>query len=105
MDFARFPDASSSSTLFAKFPEHENSDWNPATDLQAKARVHRSGQTREVFIYRYLLGGYAVTLVASLDKCLVPDRPALFPCEQIAVNRYDRGEDIPKADKEERDLR
>lgn len=27
-------------------------DWNPATDLQAMARVWRDGQTRTVHIYR-----------------------------------------------------
>ncbi len=32
-------------------------DWNPATDQQAMARVHRPGQTRPCFIYRFLLAG------------------------------------------------
>jgi len=32
-------------------------DWNPATDLQAMARVHRPGQTRPTFIYRLLMAG------------------------------------------------
>uniref|UniRef100_A0A6A7FTU6 DNA repair and recombination protein RAD54-like n=1 Tax=Hirondellea gigas TaxID=1518452 RepID=A0A6A7FTU6_9CRUS len=32
-------------------------DWNPATDLQAMARVWRDGQTRTVHIYRLLLCG------------------------------------------------
>ena len=27
-------------------------DWNPATDMQAMARIHRDGQRREVKIYR-----------------------------------------------------
>ncbi|KAF2203468.1 hypothetical protein GQ43DRAFT_454413 [Delitschia confertaspora ATCC 74209] len=29
-------------------------DWNPATDLQAMARIHRDGQTRACKIYRFL---------------------------------------------------
>lgn len=29
-----------------------DSDWNPASDLQAMARVWRDGQANSVFIYR-----------------------------------------------------
>ena len=32
-------------------------DWNPATDLQAMARIHRHGQKRPVRIYRFLMAG------------------------------------------------
>lgn len=32
-------------------------DWNPATDLQAMARIHRDGQKRPCFIYRLLTQG------------------------------------------------
>ena len=32
-------------------------DWNPATDLQAMARVWRDGQTRHCHIYRFLTAG------------------------------------------------
>ncbi|KAK5130502.1 hypothetical protein LTR08_001982 [Meristemomyces frigidus] len=32
-------------------------DWNPATDLQAMARVHRDGQKRPCFIYRMVTQG------------------------------------------------
>lgn len=32
-------------------------DWNPATDLQAMARIHRDGQKRPVMIYRMLTTG------------------------------------------------
>ena len=31
-----------------------DSDWNPQNDLQAQARCHRIGQTREVKIYRFI---------------------------------------------------
>ena len=32
-------------------------DWNPATDAQAMARVHREGQKKEVKIYRFVMKG------------------------------------------------
>ena len=32
-------------------------DWNPSTDLQAMARIHRDGQKRPCFIYRMLIQG------------------------------------------------
>jgi len=32
-------------------------DWNPASDLQAMARVWRDGQQKNVFIYRLLSTG------------------------------------------------
>jgi len=30
-------------------------DWNPSTDLQAMARIHRDGQKRKTYIYRFLM--------------------------------------------------
>jgi DNA repair and recombination protein RAD54B len=32
-------------------------DWNPATDEQAIARIHRQGQKRPTYIYRFLIKG------------------------------------------------
>lgn len=32
-------------------------DWNPATDMQAMARIHRDGQKRHCYIYRVMLKG------------------------------------------------
>jgi DNA repair and recombination protein RAD54B len=32
-------------------------DWNPATDMQAMARIHRDGQKRHCWIYRMMLKG------------------------------------------------
>lgn len=34
-----------------------DSDWNPAIDLQAMARIFRDGQKRPVYIYRFLTTG------------------------------------------------
>jgi DNA repair and recombination protein RAD54B len=32
-----------------------DSDWNPASDAQAMARIWRDGQRRDVYIYRFVL--------------------------------------------------
>ena len=32
-------------------------DWNPATDLQAMARIHRDGQKKQCIVYRFLMAG------------------------------------------------
>lgn len=32
-------------------------DWNPATDLQAMARIHRDGQKRPCVVYRFVMSG------------------------------------------------
>ncbi|SCV73308.1 BQ2448_7234 [Microbotryum intermedium] len=34
-----------------------DSDWNPSTDQQAMARIHREGQKRQCVIYRFLTAG------------------------------------------------
>ncbi|BFZ62062.1 helicase [Saitoella coloradoensis] len=34
-----------------------DTDWNPSVDLQAMARIHRDGQKRQVYIYRFLTTG------------------------------------------------
>ena len=34
-----------------------DSDWNPSTDQQAMARIHRDGQKKPCYIYRMLLSG------------------------------------------------
>ncbi|KAH0617560.1 hypothetical protein JD844_015948 [Phrynosoma platyrhinos] len=45
-------------------------DWNPATDIQAMARVWRDGQKHTVHIYRLLTTG----LEHSDDKCTIEEK-------------------------------
>lgn len=39
-----------------------DSDWNPQNDVQAMARAHRIGQTKEVTIYRLVSQVWGCTL-------------------------------------------
>ena len=43
-----------------------DSDWNPATDLQAMSRIWRDGQVRSVYIYRYVQNTQNPTLYLKL---------------------------------------
>ena len=36
---------------------HAITDWNPATDKQAAARVWRDGQKKQVYVYRFITTG------------------------------------------------
>lgn len=49
-----------------------DSDWNPAVDLQAMARVWRDGQRKPCLVYRLLTTGVCVRLpvFVSLYVCL-----------------------------------
>ncbi len=44
--------------------------WNPSTELQAIARAHRTGQTREVHVKRFVYTRQSED-VNSIDECLV----------------------------------
>lgn len=44
--------------------------WNPATELQAVARAHRTGQTREVHVKRFVYTTRSDD-VNSIDECMV----------------------------------
>ena len=42
-----------------------DSDWNPAVDLQAMARVWRDGQRKPCLVYRLLITGMGLTLLEA----------------------------------------
>ena len=42
--------------------------WNPATELQAIARAHRTGQTKEVFVRKYV---YVREETPSVEEAIV----------------------------------
>lgn len=55
-----------------------DNDWNPATDIQAMARIWRDGQTRDVYIYRLITTGTIEEKIfqrqlskTSLSGCIV----------------------------------
>ena len=55
-----------------------DSDWNPQNDLQAMARCHRIGQTKEVKVYRLVTNGtyeyelfQSASRKAALDEVLI----------------------------------
>ena len=62
---------------------HVDRWWNPATEDQATARVHRIGQTRTVFVHHVLVRG---TLEERIDWLLQRKR-------ELAVGIIDGGGD------------
>lgn len=62
--------------------------WNPATELQAVARAHRTGQTREVHVKRYIYTSRD-DQVNSIDESLVrmQDRKSRITANILEDNR------------------
>ena len=59
-------------------PFATNSDWNPAADQQALARVWRDGQKKDCFVYRFIATGTIEEKIfqrqshkQSLSSCVV----------------------------------
>jgi len=42
--------------------------WNPAAEIQALSRAHRSGQDKSVFVYRYISAGSIEEKIAGLQE-------------------------------------
>lgn len=49
-------------------------DWNPAVEDQAVARCHRIGQTKEVFVYRFVMSDFAEELECDLEVKTIENR-------------------------------
>ncbi|CCW67896.1 unnamed protein product [Phytomonas sp. Hart1] len=66
-------------------------DWNPTTDLQARERAWRIGQTREVCIYRLLTGGTVEEMILrrQLAKTYIADKVLKNPNLQRFVHSPD----------------
>lgn len=64
-------------------------DWNPATDLQAMARVYRQGQTKHCFIYRFFTSGTVEEVI--YHRQIQKNNIATFTIDQknALVNRTD----------------
>ncbi len=50
-----------------------DSDWNPQSDIQAMARVHRIGQTKTVHVYRLMSAG------------TVEERVSIYLCQYMRI--------------------
>ena len=57
-----------------------DSDWNPHNDLQAQARAHRLGQSREVMIYRLVTR-------ASVEERIVEQAKKKMVLEHLVVSK------------------
>ena len=60
-----------------------DSDWNPQNDIQAMARCHRIGQTKQVQVYRLLsTNTYEMEMFRKASKKLGLDQAVLHKMEQ-----------------------
>jgi DNA repair and recombination protein RAD54B len=83
-------------------------DWNPATDIQAMARIHRDGQKKPCFIYRLIVQGtieekiYQRQLTKTgLSDAVVDSKKTAqgFTTEELRdLFRLDEGETCPTHD-------
>ena len=59
-----------------------DSDWNPQNDLQAQARAHRIGQTRQVNIYRLVMR-------SSIEEEIVERAKRKMVLDHLVIQRMD----------------
>ncbi|KAG5321884.1 RA54B protein, partial [Pseudoatta argentina] len=52
-----------------------DSDWNPASDMQAMARIWRDGQKRNVYIYRYVQVQYHYMIMYLMEVYIILYKP------------------------------
>lgn len=63
-------------------------DWNPATDLQARERAWRIGQTNPVTIYRLLTAGTIEEKVFYTNKSYSNDFTIIFYISDISSSDF-----------------
>ncbi|XP_059176230.1 chromodomain-helicase-DNA-binding protein 1-like isoform X3 [Physella acuta] len=69
-----------------------DSDWNPQNDLQAQARAHRIGQTRQVSVYRLVTSSTVEEkIVESAKKKMVLDHLVIQRMDTTGRTVLDRG--------------
>ena len=59
-----------------------DSDWNPQNDLQAMARAHRIGQTRQVSVYR-------LVTKSSVEEDIVERAKKKMVLDHLVIQRMD----------------
>ncbi|BFZ01650.1 hypothetical protein BsWGS_04689 [Bradybaena similaris] len=69
-----------------------DSDWNPQNDLQAQARAHRIGQTKQVSVYRLVTSSTVEEkIVESAKKKMVLDHLVIQRMDTTGRTVLDRG--------------
>eukprot|EP01134_Creolimax_fragrantissima_P000987 CFRG0987T1 len=82
-----------------------DSDWNPQSDLQAMARVHRIGQTQPVTIYRMIMTGTVEERIVAraarklmLDEMVSVGSDAMFGKDPNNVKDKEDSEEPTESD-------
>ncbi|KAF8695662.1 SNF2 family DNA-dependent ATPase, partial [Rhizoctonia solani] len=72
-----------------------DSDWNPQADLQAMDRAHRIGQTKQVFVYRFITeGSVEERMLERAAQKLRLDQLVIQQGRQTAVNKAANKEEL-----------
>ncbi|KAH8872272.1 Chromodomain-helicase-DNA-binding protein 1 [Schistosoma japonicum] len=61
-----------------------DSDWNPQNDLQAQARAHRIGQTKQVSVYRFVTR-------ESVEEKIIESATRKMVLDHLVIQRMDSG--------------
>ncbi|CAE6437101.1 unnamed protein product [Rhizoctonia solani] len=72
-----------------------DSDWNPQADLQAMDRAHRIGQTKQVYVYRFITeGSVEERMLERAAQKLRLDQLVIQQGRQTAVNKAANKEEL-----------
>jgi SNF2 family DNA or RNA helicase len=82
-----------------------DSDWNPQNDVQAQARCHRIGQTKEVKVYRLITRNtYERHMFERTSKKLGLDQAVLDNLNSTGTDAKTKKEALAQTGKEINDL-